>query len=402
MRDERPGGRWLLLIALVVVGLNLRGPIVAVSPVLEDIRADLAIAPTSAGLLTTIPVLCFAAVSPFVAFLARRLGVNAAVAVSLMVLTVAVAVRPWAGFGLMLAATVLLGAAIAVGNVLLPVIVRRDFPRRPGPALSASTTSLIVSAAIPALLTAPLAALMGWRAALAVWAGLVVVALLLWWATHMSPRYPISVPVHQGGGPGDAQLPATPTSNRAVWRSPAAWGLGLYFGLQSLLFYATTAWLPTMLRDSGLDATAAGSALSLVQLLGVVGAIVVPVIIRRQDVRYVTAAVLAGLWVILLAGLALAPGAWPLWCVLGGVGQGGSLALGLSLIAMRSSSSDAARNVSAMVQTVGYCLGATGPVLIGGLYAATGDWAMPVSTLITLAVVCGVMGVRAASPRVVS
>nr|WP_246210998.1 MFS transporter [Phytoactinopolyspora alkaliphila] len=401
MTAGRPHSSWLF-VAIVLVGLNLRGPIVAVSPVLDDIRHDLAVTSASAGLLTTVPVLCFAAVSPAVALLARRAGANGAVALSLAVLAVAVALRPWAGFGLMIVATVFLGAAIAVGNVLLPVIVRRDFPRRPGPALSASTTSLIVSAAIPALLTAPLASLLGWRAALAVWAGLVVVALVFWWTTYMSARSPSTASVNPASAEDGAPLPAAPASKVAVWRAPAAWELGLFFGLQSLLFYATTAWLPTVLRDAGLDATAAGSALSLLQLLGIAGAIAVPMIIGRMTIRYATAAVLAGLWIVLLAGVALAPEVWILWCLLGGVGQGGSLALGLSLIALRSTGPDAARNVSAMVQTVGYSLGAAGPVLVGSIHAATDGWSMPLYALIALAVACGVMGVRAASPRTIS
>lgn len=401
MTAGRRDGRWLL-VAIVLVGLNLRGPIVAVSPVLDDIRHDLAISSTSAGLLTTVPVLCFAAVSPVVVLLARRIGANGAVALSLAVLAVAVAVRPWSGFGLMIVGTVFLGAAIAVGNVLLPVIVRRDFPRRPGPALSASTTSLIVSAAITALLTAPIASWLDWRAALAMWAGLVAIALHFWWLTHMSSRDPGSVSVTSTPGEQSEHVPAAPASNRAVWRTPSAWELGLYFGLQSLLFYATTAWLPTVLRDNGLDPTAAGSALSLVQLLGIAGAVAVPMIIQRQDVRYATAAALAALWVVLITGLVLAPELWMVWCVLGGVGQGGSLALGLSLIALRSSSSDAARHVSAMVQTVGYALGATGPVLIGAIHAASDGWSFPLYTLLALAVACGVMGVRAASSRSIS
>jgi MFS transporter, CP family, cyanate transporter len=196
--------------------------------------------------------------------------------------------------------------------------------------------------------------------------------------------------------------PAAQAPPRPVWRNPSAWELGLFFGLQSFLFYATTAWLPTMLREAGdLDATAAGTALSVFQLLGIAGAISVPVLIRRREVRYAIAAALGGLWVVFLAGLLAMPHLWPVLCALGGLTQGGCLALGLSLIAIRSTTSDSARRVSAMVQTVAYCLSAPGPVLIGAISMSNG-WTMPFSVLIALSVACGVLGVRASSSRPIS
>jgi MFS transporter, CP family, cyanate transporter len=381
-------GRWLLLCAVVAVGLNLRGPIVAVAPVLDEIRRELRISETAAGLLTAAPVLCFAAVSPLVAGVARRIGSNATVAASVALLAVGMAVRPWGGFALMLAATVLLGAAIAGSNVLLPAIARRDFADRARPVLSAVTTSLLVSATIPAFLTVPLAFLVGWRAALAVWSLMAVAALGLWWRA-------VGLTRDRGGG----RLGGSLASGPSVWRVPAAWVLGLFFGLQALLFFATTAWLPTMLQtEGGLDAAAAGTALSLFQLLGIAGAIAVPMLIRGRYLRYGVAVAQAVLWVVLFTSLLVAPAGWPLWCALGGLAQGGGIAMGLSLIAMRSSGGEVARSVSAMVQTVGYCLGAVGPVLIGALAAATAGWTAPFLVLIALSVLLAVLGVRSAVP----
>lgn len=396
---SRPlAGRWLLFGAIVAVGLNLRGPIVAVAPVLGEVQRELQITETAAGLLTSVPVLCFAAVSPFVAALARRIGSTATVAVSVAVLMLGLAVRPWGGFALMLAGTVLVGAAIACNNVLLPAIVRRDFAHRPGPVLSAVTTSLLVSASIPALLTAPLASVVGWRAALATWAGLTGAALAIWWLA--AAKRPGGA---TGNDPGTEPASAPdghPARVRSAWRVPAAWELGLLFGAQSSLFFATTAWLPTMLQEyGGLDSATAGTALSLFQLLGIAGAITVPVLLRGRHLRYVVVLVLAALWMALFAGLLLAPVAWPLWCVLGGVSQGGGIALALSLIAMRSETSDAARTVSGMVQAVGYCLGATSPVVIGALAAATLGWTAPFLVLIVLSAVLCALGLRAAAPR---
>lgn len=393
MTKQPDHGGWLLAIAVVAVGLNLRGAIVAVAPVLADIQDGLQISAERAGLLTTIPVLCFAAVSPLVAVFARRIGVNAAVAVSFTVMAFAIAIRPWWGFGLMLAGTLFIGASVAVGNVLLPVVIRRDFPARPGPMLSAFTSSTLLSATISAVVMVPLASVLGWRAALAAWAIPTVVALMCWLAA-----------TSRRGDPDAANITSpvvTPTgrASSSAWRKPAAWELGVYFGLQSFLFYAATAWLPTILREEGsLDATAAGAALSLFQLLGVAGAVVVPVLIRRRTVRLLVPAALGALWVAFFAGVLLAPAGWAVWCVLGGITQGGCLALGFSLIAVRSTSSDAARGLSAMVQTVAYCIAGLGPVAVGTLSSLDG-WTMPMMVLIVLGAVCGAAGLRASASR---
>jgi CP family cyanate transporter-like MFS transporter len=315
-------------------------------------------------------------------------------------LALGIAVRPWGGFALMLAATVLLGVAIAGTNVLLPAIARRDFADQPGPIMSTVTTSLLVSATIPAVLTVPLASIVGWRAALAGWALMAGAALAVWWlATGRTPHRAAAAARDGHEMDGGGRTGENPTPASSAWRTPAAWVLGVFFGVQALMFYATTAWLPTMLQAyGGLDAAAAGTALSLFQLLGIAGAITVPMLIRGQRLRYIVVVVVAVLWMVLFAGLLLAPAAWPLWCAVGGVAQGGGIAIGLSLITMRSSGSGAARTVSAMVQTVGYCLGATGPVLIGGLAAATTGWTAPFSVLIALSAMLGALGIRSAAP----
>jgi MFS transporter, CP family, cyanate transporter len=413
--SDRTWGGWLLLGAVIAVGLNLRGPIVAVAPVLEDLQRDLGITETAAGLLTAAPVLCFAVISPLVAVIARRIGINRTVAVSLLVLAFAIAVRPWSGFGLMMAGTLLVGVAIAAGNVLLPVVVRRDFSARTEPVMSAATTSLLVSASIPAVFTVPLALLMGWRAALAVWAALSVATLAFWWiatgrarrreaATVSTAATPHGPPAAGAGGAGVAgrEQPADVATGvtSSAWGSLAAWELGVFFGLQSLLFYATTAWLPTMLRAHGdLTAAAAGTALSLFQIFGIAGAIAAPLLIRRGSTRYPTVTTLAGMWLVFLVGVLVVPAAWPVLCTIGGVAQGAGIAVAFSLIAVRSSSSDAARSVSAVVQTIGYFLGAAGPVVVGGIVGVTVGWTAPFSVLIVVSVMLGVVGVRSAAPR---
>jgi MFS transporter, CP family, cyanate transporter len=188
----------------------------------------------------------------------------------------------------------------------------------------------------------------------------------------------------------------------SAWRALGAWELGAFFGLQSLLYYAVTAWLPSMLRDgAGVDSASAGTALSMLQFWGIAGALAVPVIVRMVPNRYPVVLMLLVLWISLFAGMWLAPSAWVVWSLLGGLAQGGALAVGLSLIVDRSSGAAAARTVSGTVQTVGYCLGATGPVAIGGVIAATGSYTVPWPIFIAISLVWGAVGFRAASSRLI-
>ncbi|HEU0042140.1 MAG TPA: MFS transporter [Jiangellaceae bacterium] len=373
---------WFLVAAVVVVGLNLRSPITAVSAVLPDIRSELGLSPVVAGLLTSLPVLCFAGVSPLVVLFARRLGTDRAILISLLVIGAAVALRPWAGAWTLLAGTAVAGVAITVGNVLTPVVVRRDFPARPGPVLSLSTAALTGGAALAAALTAPLALVIGWRAATASWAALSVVGAAAWWLATRS---------HQAGAPPAA------SPHGAVWRHPDAWWLGVYFGMQAGLYYAVTAWLPTLLADLGRTAADAGAA--LFQLLGILGTLIVPVLVAKLRARRLLAALIAVTWVVFLGGLLVAPSMFVLWCVIGGLGQGGGIAIALTLVVLRAADVGAARHLSAMVQTIGYTIGAVFPVLIGGAFGATGGWAVPTLMLIGAAALMVASAAFAAASR---
>ncbi len=378
---------WLLVAAIVLVGLNLRSPITSLSPVLGDLAADLSLSPATAGLLTSLPVLCFAVVSPLVVPLVQRTGIDRAILLGLIGVGVAVAVRPWSGAGLLLAGTALAGAAITIGNVLIPVVVRRDFAHRPGPVLSLSTASLTTGAALAAALTAPLAVLAGWRAATAAWAVLVAVAAVVWTSATRRPHEPdVSTTVVSPG--------------RAIWRHPHAWALAAFFGMQSSLYYAVTAWLPTMIVDLASVSTAAGgTGASIFQIVGIAGTLVAPVLAGRLKSWRVLAAGIAGTWMLFLAGLLLAPAAFPVWTVIGGLAQGTGFALALSLIALRAADSSSVRHLSAMVQTIGYTLGATYPVLVGVVFDATSDWTGPLVVVLLAAALMMGSGLVAGSSK---
>ena len=372
-------GTGLLLGGVLLAGLSLRLSIAAVSPVLPQIRSDLRLSATVAGLLTTLPVLCFAAFAPVAAWFGRRLGAERAVLAGLVLLGAATALRVLDGAPVLLAGTVLLGAAMAVGNVLLPPVVKRDFGPRAGTVTGLYTVMFTVGAAGTAALTAPLAAVWGWRAALSCWAVLAVVAVVVWALAVRGDRGTAAPrPSDPGGGP-------------QVWRSGLAWALSGALMLQTGLYYAVTAWLPSLLVDElGQGGAAAGaSAGSLFQILGIPGTLIVPLVLRRSTSQRGLGLTVAAGWAVLVLGLLAAPAAWPVWAVVGGVAQGAGLALAFTLVVLRSADEEQARRLSGMGQLVGYGGGALAPLVVGALYAASGSWSLPLAFLVVLVVVQG-------------
>ncbi|MFD1505163.1 MFS transporter [Georgenia yuyongxinii] len=410
----------------VLIGLSLRGPIVGIPPLIGRIGAELELTGTAAGLITSLPLVCFAVGSPLVALLARRLGLDRTLLVALVVLGLAVALRPWGGLPLLLAGTVLVGLAITVGNVLLPVLVRRDAGGRTKGVMAASTSSYGLGAALAAAVAVPMAGSLGWRGATASLAVLVALALVMW---LVRMRRGATGPGGAGSGRGRAggvgasgagpagsaaSAPAATSATsgtaagsaaaagaeRSVWTMPSAWWLALFFGLQAALFYSVSAWLPPMLVDeAGVSEATAGTAVSLFHLLGILGTLAVPAMLSWfGDARRVGLIIAAG-WVVLLLGVVLLPGTWLLWVVVGGVAQGAGIGLGLTLVAVRPVDVDYGRSLSAMVQGAGYGLAAVGPVLIGWLASSTDGWALPVTVLVAAAVALGLAGLFAGNER---
>lgn len=385
-RLPRGPGPGLLLVAVLLVSVNLRGAIAAVSPVLPQIRTELAMSPAVAGLLTTLPVLCFAAFAPVATWIGRRAGLERAIGVGCLALAAATALRVLDGPPVLLAGTLVIGAAMTIGNVLVPVVVKRDFGERAGTVTGLYTAALCAGAAATAALTAPVAGLSSWRTALAGWGALALLAAVVW---AVATR-------RRGGTPGAAPSPAGGVAAPGVWRHPTAWAVTGLLGAQSVTYYAVTAWLPTLLVDEvGVDLETAGVGMSVFQVLGIVGTLGVAALAGRRPQQVWLGAGVAGTWGLMIVGLLLWPSAWILWTVVGGVAQGAGVALAFTLLVLRSHDESAASALSGMSQLVGYTLGATGPVVVGALYAASGGWTAPLVLLLVVTAGMGVAGVAA-------
>ncbi|SDQ17754.1 MFS transporter, CP family, cyanate transporter [Curtobacterium sp. UNCCL20] len=411
VRTGLRGAAWLLPAAIVLIALNFRGPIVATAPVIGDVRADLGLTATVAGLLTTIPVLCFALATPFASWVIAKADPERAVSLSLVIVLAGTVVRSMPSAAALLIGTAVIGIGITIGNVVIPVVIRRDTsPERVGLVTGVYTSALNVGSMITSLGTAPVAAAWGWPVAIAIWAVFAVIAGFAWTyavggrAAWLRPApagepVPVTGPIDQVLGTGSIRTVSSPAAAGEPVR-PArrliTWGLTLAFGGQAFSYYALTAWIPTLLHDEiGFSKASSGASSSVFQILAVVGALGVPVLASKWRPRAIIALV-AFLWLAMPLGLLFAPQLWLLWSVLGGAAQGGGITV-IFIVIVRIVSSDAdARRMSAFVQGGGYLIGSAGPLVAGSLHGATGDWTAPLLVVLAAVLTLGIVGTFAA------
>ena len=383
----------LLAGGVVLVAINLRPAAASIGPVLDRIQSDTGLSSGWAGALATLPVLCFGLLAPLAPPLARRLGVHTTIAVAMFALMTGMVLRLVPGDVFLFAGTALAGAAIAISNVLVPVIVRRDFPDRTGTAMAVYITSLIGFAALAAGTTVPLADTLGggWRPGLGVWAIPAVIAALAW-----LPAF-VRRDAHGGADAGGAAR--TPTV-RPLLRQPLAWQVTLFFAVQSGGFYATLAWLPDIFRSHGASDSRAGFLLSLSIVVGLLTSTTVPGLATRlRDQRWLVV-VCCMVWAAGLIGIIVAPMSAPyLWVVLLGLGQNSTFPLALMLIVLRGGSIATTEGLSTLSQSVGYMLAAIFPLAVGAMHGAAGSWTPPLILLLSLLVPQLVFGLAAGRDR---
>ena len=354
-------GRTLLGISLVLIAFNLRPVFSSLSAVLPEVMASLAVSPATASLLTTLPVLCLGLFAPAAPGLAARFGAERIILALLLVLALGTGLRGLATLPSLLVGSVLAGGSIAVVNVLLPGLVKRDFPERAALMTGLFTMALCAGAAVAAAATVPVEIRFGsWPLALAVWALPALVVAVIW-----TPAALRSAPGRHGHG----------TRVRSLWRDPIAWQVTLYMGLQSAIAYSVFGWFVPILRERGLDAATAGYVLSVSVVAQMAACLILPgLAVRGRDQRVVAIGTVA-ISVLGLLGSMFGP-LWAKWifAIIGGFGQGGLIAVAMTLIILRSPDIRIAAHLSGMAQGVGYVLAAGGPLLTGFIRDRTGGF----------------------------
>ncbi|WP_456823330.1 MFS transporter [Cellulomonas sp. P5_E12] len=395
MRPSTPSpapwrGRLVVLAGIVLVGLNLRIAVAAVSPIIGVVREDFALTATQVGLLGTIPVAAFAVFGSLATPLARRLGLEPTMILALLLSMSGELLRALAdGAPAFLAWSVVALGGLGMGNVLLPPLVKRYFPDRIGTVTAAYSVAMSVSAAVPPLVALPVAQAVGWRVSVGMWAILGFAAVVPWVvviAQSVSARAHLRNLVRRAPRTDRpaALVRAGAEESRIVWRSRLAWALVLTFFANTTCTYVLFAWLPEILADADLGADVGGRWLAVFAILGLPASIVSPVLTARMRNPYPLVVGFVACWVVGLLGLMLAPAhGTAVWMVLVGIGPG-SFPIMLALIGLRSRTPAIAVALSGMVQGVGYGLAVVGPVGIGVLHVATGSWREPFLVLLGL------------------
>ncbi len=372
----------LLVVGFLLIAANMRAALTSVGPLLETIRRDIGLTASEAGFIGTLPLLTFSAVSPQVPRLARRFGIDLMLWLALVALIAGIVLRSLPVVGLLWAGTVLLGAAIAVANVLLPSMIKRDFPDHISAVTGVYTAVIGVIASTAAGVAVPLAGVLpgGWRASLGCWAGLALVALAVW---TPQLRRPDRTPEPETVKP------------RAPWRSPLAWEVSAFMALSACGFYTMLAWFPSIVVSTGAGEEYAGWMLFVYQIAGVVMSGVVPLVLTRMRDQRPVATGGALLAMLGYLGLLVAPGLSLLWATVVGVGAGTLFFLALAFFSLRAADPRSSASLAGMGQSIGYLFAAVGPVAIGALHDATGGWRAPLAVLAGLAAVHTVVGLRA-------
>jgi CP family cyanate transporter-like MFS transporter len=388
--ERRPYEIALLVVAVAAAGVNLRTTITSLPPLFPDLASRLHLSSAVLSLLAATPVICFGVVSAFAAWLNRRFGEEVILLAALCVLTAGLLLRGAAPGAMLFPGTVLASSAIAVLNVLLSSMVKRRWPERAGLAVGIYLTALSAGAIASSLVSVPLYRSSGGsvRLALGLWAGPAALAVLLW-LPQLRYRAPTARP----------EIPQAPTAAIKVYRYALTWQVTAFMGLQSLLYYAALSWLPTIFRDRGASAVAAGDLLALMAVGNLATSLIVPVLAHRfpgQRALVVPSMICTAVG---LAGAVWAPlGSAPLWVLVLGVSQGSCLGLAIFFMMARAPDSGVAASLSAFAQSIGYLVAAAGPLEVGLLHTATGGWGVPVLLLLVLTGAAIAVGVLAARP----
>ncbi|MGH4029127.1 CynX/NimT family MFS transporter [Actinomycetota bacterium Odt1-20B] len=408
-RTGKDRGLVVLAVGVLLIGANLRPGVVAVSPELAAIRADTGLSASAAGLLTTLPILCFGLLAPLAARLARRIGRERALGTMMALLTVGIAVRLLPGLIALFAGTIVLSAALALSNVLVPSVIKHHFGRQVGLMMGLYSVALFSGAALAAGVTLPLgdALGLGWRGAVGLWALFSALAFALWLpqmrrapATEAPAAAPIAVSPQTLDEVDTAEAADDPAGRRKLRHSRLAWQITMFMGLQALVYYSCVAWLPEVLTSHGIGESKAGFLLSLMNLVGITGSLAFTALVRHTRNQVPFAVCGSVLFAASLLGLVIAPadGAY-LLMLLQGLGGGLLISTALAVIVLRSSDSTRAAEMSGMAQGFGYLLAAAGPFLVGVLHDATGQWTLPLLLLAALCVPMALLGIGAGRDR---
>lgn len=409
IKNARPlGAATLLIIAILLTAATLRSPLTGVGSLIGEIQGATGLSHTAAGMLTTLPLIAFSIFALVAPKLAWRFGMEQTLLYCMIIMTAGIILRSLPAISALFAGTALIGSAIAICNVLVPGLIKRDFPHKIGLMTGLYTSSMNGWAAIASGVSIPLSrSAWGWRGALVYWAILSTVTALSWIVllrrigggsrsgrSSSSGRQRTDNNSNNGGDRSKAA--STYRKTGIVWKSSIAWQVTIFMGFQSIMFYVGISWLPEILSQQGMSPSKAGWMLSLMQVASMVGSFLMPLIASRTQTQKGLAAASSALFLIGFGGVWLgSPALAPLFIMAIGLGCGTTFSLVILFFALRSRTADQAAELSGMAQSIGYLLAAVGPAFFGFIHDRSGNWAVPLAVITGLSILTILFGYAA-------
>ena len=378
----------MIFLGIIFVSFNLRAPITSVGPVIDLIQAQYHLNSSMAGFITTLPLLAFAIFSPFVAKINHKFGHGLTMFAGLLLIIIGELVRSYTNVYGLFIGTICIGIGIAIGNVLIPSVIKHKFKKNVGSIISIYITSMCIFAALGSGLSIPATEIFGWNTSLAIWVILALLALVVW-----LPQLKESENYNNSD---DLKLEEIMQS-KSIWKSPLAWWVTLYMGTQSLLFYTLIAWIPSILMFKSFDSHFSGMMLLLFQLVGLPATLLVPIIADKVKHQKLIATIISLIYLLGVVTLLFAQSTFAVISsmIFIGLGMGGAISLAIGFISLRTPHAKKAAELSGMSQSAGYLLAAVGPILIGFIYDVTKSWTNALLVLIALILLLIVFGLKA-------
>lgn len=367
---------WLLL-GIILLGSSLRMVITVIPPILAPIQHTLHLSSGLAGSLTTIPLLCFAVLSPIAPRVSAKVGTEVALLFALIVLVIGNWMRVYSATALIIG-TLLVGIGVAFLNVLLPALVAENYPHKIGEMTSLYSFSMTFFSAISAGVSAPLAGKIGWQLTIQIFSIVAIINIITWLPNL---RY------NHKAQPVDEQTASAP--HASVWKQPTAWMMTIFMGLQSFVFYTLITWLPTLMTDRGVSANTASLLLGLYQIASLPAAYAVPIISARVKNQFTLLMTIGAGFVIGIGGLLLP--IHTIWyfaiiCIILGCATTASFALAMTLFNLKTRTPQETADLSGMAQSLGYLIAAVGPIAYGTLHVMLGGWNILMAVLLVISI----------------
>lgn len=386
-QDSSKMKKALVFLGIIFIASNLRAPLTSVGPVISQITDELSLSNTTAGLITTIPLLAFAFLSSLVPKVSRKYGMELVLLASLVLLSIGLVIRPYGSLITLFLGAALVGIAITVGNVLMPAYIKNNYQKNVGTMMGIYSVAMNLTAALAAGFSISLGKFteMGWKGSIGIWLVLSVVTIFIW-LPQIKKKKAVQTTA-------SLRLDEVKVN---IYKSKIAWAVTVFMGVQSLLFYCLAAWLPKVAITWGIPSEEAGWLLSYMQFaqlpMTFIGAIIASKLPNQKLLAIITSILFAtGILGLLLFKVNFIA----LWCILIGTGSGLAFSLSMLFFVLRTQNSSQAADLSGMAQSFGYTIAACGPPLFGALFDLSNNWGMSFVFLLIMSGVLLVSGIIA-------